>query len=455
MKFRKFGKTVLTAALSSAIIFSLSSCVRSFTVGYIYVTGTTTASPSGNGIITGLKIDNNTGQLKVLHGFPTASGGSNPIREVLLSGGNFVYVLNAGTNSTGGSTCTVADPCTNANISEFAVGGNGVLTYQETFFTQGFNPKRMLADSSGTHIFVLDENAPGLTNTGLPSTTANPNTYCGAVVTGATTCGDVTVFSVNSTTGRLTLVTNAQLTSSQGTQVTYFPVPANPVDFAFTTSYLMTVSGAAGTQQTVYPYTYNASTGALTVSANTPQAINAESGPLENTTALVYAGGKVYILSNDLYNSSSVAGGQVLAFTIGTNGALQALSSGGVVADDVAETDPTWLILETKGAYAYLSNAAGATSNDAAGITIYSVDPTSGTLTEAPGSPVANKGTGANPICMVEDPSSQYIYTANASDSTVTGTRVDPKSGALSALNIPSITLTGPNTWCIVDGRTN
>ncbi|HEY9126574.1 MAG TPA: hypothetical protein VIM62_05570, partial [Acidobacteriaceae bacterium] len=80
MKFRKFGKTVLTAALSSAIIFSLSSCVRSFTVGYIYVTGTTTATPSGNGIITGLKIDNNTGQLRTLHGFPTGSGGSNPVR---------------------------------------------------------------------------------------------------------------------------------------------------------------------------------------------------------------------------------------------------------------------------------------------------------------------------------------------------------------------------------------
>jgi len=36
MKFRKFGKTVLTAALSSAIVFSLSSCVRSLPVGYLY-----------------------------------------------------------------------------------------------------------------------------------------------------------------------------------------------------------------------------------------------------------------------------------------------------------------------------------------------------------------------------------------------------------------------------------
>jgi hypothetical protein len=66
MKFRKFGKTVLTAALSSAIVFSLSSCVRSFTVGYLYVTGTVTATPSGPGIISGFKINNDNGKLTAI-----------------------------------------------------------------------------------------------------------------------------------------------------------------------------------------------------------------------------------------------------------------------------------------------------------------------------------------------------------------------------------------------------
>jgi len=70
MTFRKFGKTVLTAALSSAIVFSLSSCVRSFTVGYLYVTGTVTSTPTGNGIISGFKINNNNGKLTALNGLP-------------------------------------------------------------------------------------------------------------------------------------------------------------------------------------------------------------------------------------------------------------------------------------------------------------------------------------------------------------------------------------------------
>src|ERR1700722_5981497 len=149
MKFRKFGKTVLTAALSSAIVFSLSSCVHSFTVGYLYVTGTTTAGTGNNGIITGFKINNNNGKLTALNGLPVSSGGANPVRAVLLTGGNFVYVLNRGANSSGGSDCTTADPCLNSNITEFAVGGNGILTFQNTFFTQGINPFRLISDTSG------------------------------------------------------------------------------------------------------------------------------------------------------------------------------------------------------------------------------------------------------------------------------------------------------------------
>jgi 6-phosphogluconolactonase (cycloisomerase 2 family) len=461
MKFRKFGKTVLTAALGSAIVFSLSSCVRSFTVGYLYVTGTVTATPAGNGIISGFKIDNNTGKLTALHGLPVASGGSNPVRAVLLSGGNFVYVLNAGTNSSGGSVCTADDPCSNSNITEFAVGGNGILTFQQTFFTQGFNPIRLVADSSGTHLFALDHDAPGTVDPTKPSSAANPNSYCGTAINQANTCADVTVFSVNSTTGRLTLVTNAQLTSSSGSQVTYFPVPANPVDFAFTTSYIITLSGAAGTPQTVYPYSYNSTNGQLTVSQSTPQfiqgSLNGGGAPVQQATAIVYAGGKVYVLDNEPTSTATPTPGQIITFTIGTNGALNSLV-GGAVPDDVTESSPIYLIVESKGKYLYVANQQGQGSTNAAGIAIYTIDPSSSQLTEAPGSPVPTAGTGAIPQCLLEDPSNQYIYTANSGDSTVTGHVLDPNSGQLTQMKgagSGTFSLNGPATWCFTTGRTN
>ena len=462
MKFRKFGKTVLTAALGSAIVFSLSSCVRSFTVGYMYVTGTVTATPSGNGIISGFGIDNNTGRLKPLHGLPLSSGGANPVRALRTTDGRFMYVLNAGVNSTGGTTCTAADPCQSPNITQFVVGGNGSLTYQQTFYTQGFNPKRLIIDTSSNYLFALDANAPGTTDPTTPSSATNPNIYCGTAIAGATTCGDITVFQINTTTGRLSLVTNAQLTSSSGSQVSYFPVPADPIDFTFASSYLMTMSGAAGipTGQVVYPYSYNSSSGQLTVSQSTPQTIQSSldgsNVPMQQGTAIVYATGKVYVLDNEPTTTGGTPG-QIIPFTIGTNGALQSLV-GGAVADDSTETSPIYLIVESKGKYLYVANQQGSNSTNAAGIAIYTIDPASSQLTEDPGSPVPTAGSGASPQCLLEDPSNQYIYTANAGDSTVSGHVLDPNSGLLTQMKGAgngTFSLNGPATWCLVSGRTN
>jgi hypothetical protein len=475
MKFRKFGKTVLTAALSSAIVISLSSCVHSFTVGYFYATGTTTAGTGSNGIITGFKINNNNGKLTQLNGFPVASGGSNPIRAVLLTGGNFVYVLNAGTTASGGSVCTTGDPCTNSNITEFLVGGNGILTPQQTFTTQGFNPIRLIVDSTGTYLYALDHDAPGADAT-KPSSAANANPFCATIIAGAVSCGDITAFSISPSTGRLSLVTNAQLTASSGSQVSYFPVQAQPIDFAMASGFVMTLAGAASatpstvitnpTQgQTIYPYAYNSLNGQLAVSQSTPQFINNAAGaPVGQSTTLSFAGGKVYVLDNEPFATGDTPG-QILPFTVGTNGALQALV-GGAVADDSAETGPVQLIVESKGRFLYVANFNGAGISNGSGIVGYVIDPTSAQLTEDPGSPFtltenpgssAPSGTGAQPVCILEDPSSQFIYTANAGDSSVTGKVLDPNSGVLTQMqgSTGQFALTGPASWCWATGRTN
>ena len=213
MKFRKFGKALLMSALSAGAVLSVTSCVQSYTVGFLYVTGTQTSGTAGHGIISGFKIDHNTGKLVPIHGLPVASGGAYPERAVLITGSRFLYVLNAG-----GANCTAASPCTQANIVQFAVGGNGILSQQGTFYTQGLNPYRMVADATGQHILVLDHDAPS-------------SAACAQVLgAGTTSCGDITVFAIDATTGRLSLVQNAQVSSSSGQQLPYFPVPANSID---------------------------------------------------------------------------------------------------------------------------------------------------------------------------------------------------------------------------------
>ncbi|MGD0861037.1 MAG: hypothetical protein ABR912_17225 [Terracidiphilus sp.] len=149
MKFKKFGKTLLIGALSAGVVLSVTSCVQSYTVGFLYVTGTVTSESEGNGYVAGFKIDHNTGKLTPINGLkpPVPSGGANPVRALLLVSSRFLYVLNQGVPQAGQTECTTEYPCVNPNITQFAVGANGVLTAQETFTTQGKNPFRMVADN--------------------------------------------------------------------------------------------------------------------------------------------------------------------------------------------------------------------------------------------------------------------------------------------------------------------
>lgn len=466
MKFTKFGKALLISALSAGVVFSVTSCIQDYSVGYLYVTGTVTASTSGNGIISGFKIDHNTGQLTAINGLPVSSGGANPVRAVLLTGSRFLYVLNRGvsSNPAGSSICTTAYPCQNSNITQFAIGANGILTPQETFYTQGLNPFRMITDSSGSFIYVLEHDS--MINGAPSNSTTNPNLNCAAALTGATTCGDITAFQVNGTTGRLQLIINAQLTAAGGgASLPYFPVPANPVDFLMAGGTIITMSGTATTASTTYPYTggatvfpyaQNASNGQLTVSQNSAQTLNIKQG-----TALVSGGGYVFVLDNEAPSPNPTnAASQILPYTVGSNGALLAATSG-PIPDDPNQSNPIYLVQENKGKWFYVANqgnnvtGSGTAQSGIAGYVINSpFQPT-----EMAGTPIGF-GSGAGPQCLVEDPSNQYFYTANINDSSVSGQSIDENAGTLRPLSqstkAPSeYALTGPPTWCLVDGRTN
>jgi 6-phosphogluconolactonase (cycloisomerase 2 family) len=441
MKFKKFGKALLMSALSAGVVLSVTSCVQSYTVGYLYVTGTVTAGTAGSGIISGFKIDHNTGELSTINGLPVSSGGSNPVRAVLLTGSRFLYVLNRGANASGGSECTTADPCQNANITQFAVGGNGILTPQETFFPQGINPFRLISDSTGNYLMTLDHDAPSAAD-------------CQAALAIAGPCGDITIFQINQTTGRLQLVINAQVSSAGGSALTYFPVPANPIDFAVASNFVLTVSApsAASPWNTVFPYAYNGSNGQLTISQNSNQPMTG----ITQATAIVVSGGTPYILDNEPPAAPNTTGAssQIFPFSVGANGALQAMT-GGAVPDDPTLSNPIYLLVENKGKFLYVANQGNDTNttNAESGIAGYVIDPTTHELSFIAGEPF---GSGAGPQCLVEDPSNQYVYTANFNDSTVTGRAVDPNSGVLNDLRVAhSYPVTGPPTWCLVDGRTN
>lgn len=448
MKFKKFGKALLMTAISAGVVFGVTSCVQSYTVGYLYVTGTQTAGTTGQGIISGFKIDHNTGNLTPIRGLPISSGGSNPVRAILLTGGRFVYVLNAGTTSDG-APCSATDVCSNANITQFSIGGNGVLAPQATYYTQGHNPFRLFADSTGTHLFALDHDSPD------PST-------CALVFPSATSCGDITAFTINATTGRLSYILNSQVTAASGSPLPYFPVPADPIDFTLSSNYFVVLSGTPATGDSVFPYTYNAANGQLTVNQNSSQPLGVVSGNscsgICNATTVVLAGGVTYVLDNGLNTAGT--NGQIFAYTLGTNGALQA-EANGYTPDNTSYSNPNYAISANNGKWLYVlnegdnSNTTLAQSGIAAFqiVTPYQLDPIAGQAGDT-------GGTGAGPQCILEDPSNQFIYTANFNSSTVTGLAIDENDGNLVPLSQStkakdSYTLSGPATWCVVTGHTS
>jgi 6-phosphogluconolactonase (cycloisomerase 2 family) len=453
MKFMKSGKALLISALSAGVILSVTSCVQSYSVGYLYVTGTVTSQSTGNGIISGFKIDHNTGKLVPINGLPVASGGANPVRAILISASRFLYVLNRGVNAEGGSVCTTTDPCRNSNITQFEVGANGILTAQQVFYTEGVNPFRLIADSAGANLYVLDHDSPDPASTNSNPIAAKNNPYCAAVIAGATTCGDITAFQVNPTTGRLELVVNAQVTSTSGASLPYFPVPANPIDFVLNSGAVFTLNGTPTSGDTVFPYQQSPVNGQLTVTLNSSDSI----GTVNQARAIVAAGSLLYVLDDEAPSPNPTgATSQVLPF--GINGTSLAAAPSGPIIDDPTLSNPVYLVLANPSSkWLYVANQGNNAQNETqSGISGYVLNGTN-PPTVVGGSPF---GTGGGPQCLVEDPSNQYFYTANFNDSTITGTQIDEQSGSLRPLSDAtkapnSYALTGPPTWCIVDGRTN
>ena len=207
-----------------------------------------------------------------------------------------------------------------------------------------------------------------------------------------------------------------------------------------------------------FPYTYNPANGQLTISQNSSQPLN-----VNNATAIVSAVGFIYVLDNETLtltptgSSPTTAASWVFPFTVGSGGSLQAALNGAVpISSSLA--NPRYLIGESKGKWVYVANYGNndtTSGSQGSGISGYVLDTTSHTMTEIPGSPF---GSGSGPSCLLEDPSNQFIYTANYNDSTVTGSSIDQNSGVLRTLPgsaNKAYPLDGPATWCVATGRTS
>ncbi|MGB9030643.1 MAG: beta-propeller fold lactonase family protein [Acidobacteriaceae bacterium] len=438
MKFRKFGRIALALAASLFIGFGTQSCFYDYTEAYIIVTG------SQYNQVASYREDNETGVLHAAPHDPLSSGGSNPIRAQLLTGGRYVYVLNQGkpTKAADG-TITWAG----GNVSLFSIGGDGELAYQLSYPSQGLGSLRVALSTGGTFLYVLDEYQAGITpNTTAASTSVSPATPCYDSASGVyRPAGDVTVFSIDSSTGRLFLLQNQQQQTAQGSPLSYFPVGCFPIDFHLASNYLYTAEAsdpATGNSQVVYAYN----------AATTGQLLQVPGGaqPITGAQAISVIGASangswIYILDS--------GANMIYTFTQGGNGLLSAIT-GGAFPNFSGAAGMSALTTDSGTKFLYVANTQSPALNQSGSvISAFNITGNTGDLTTlAPG----YFGTGSTPVCIFEDPSHQYLYTADAGSSTVTGSLIDPNTGILSNLRKgSSFTTVGTPTWCLYSSNTD
>ena len=495
MKFRTLGRALLLTAGVAGSTLGLTSCSNDHTVGYVYVLGTNDASTTG-GQISAFKEDNNNGTLSAIAAPSVVStGGANPVRAVVPSGNRFLYVLNSGTSSVDtNATLPSGQPnpdygvttYSSSSIQLFSIGGYGQLSQQLSYNSQGFGSERIAVDAAGAHIYVLDRYA----NVGQNAITITPNqagVYVDPTqnpmtpnVPGNYPCqdpsnpnifhpvGSITVFTIDTTTGRLELQTNAT-----NNNLTYFPVGCFPIDFRLSSSFLYTMdqgspsvdeSGAtANDQQTIYVYGVTSSTGQLTpaqtsvthITSNNSSNITAITGD-SNPNVGVGATKYLYLLDQ---NASLI-----YAYTISSNGAPIAISGSpfgelagpGVVNAASQAGGPTQSYTDSTGKYLYVTNAGPTDStNPNADVAGFVPDPTTGNLNTVVQTSGFILGTVSGPVCIFEDPTNQYLYVAGSVDNSITGRRINPSTGVLNDLNktgtVPTVQTP---TWCLAVSST-
>lgn len=288
----------------------------------------------------------------------------------------------------------------------------------------GTTPSEVTVDSFGKFAYVANSNSNNVSaytinkNTGaLTAITGSPFAAGTAPLSvivdplgrfayvGNSASNNISAYNINAATGALTAIGS--------------PVAAGtgPADVAIDpTGKFLFVANA--TSNNVSVYAINQIAGPLLAGALTPitnSTFIAGTGPTSLTMHPL--GQFLYVANKTSNNVSAFAINQVTA-------ALTAIGS-----PIAAGTSPSWSAVDPKARFLYVANNG---SNNISG---YKINMTTGALTVIPGSPFSSWPSGpiSPPISVSVDPSSQFLYVANA-NSSLTHFGIDQTTGALTHL---------------------
>jgi 6-phosphogluconolactonase (cycloisomerase 2 family) len=288
-------------------------------------------------------------------------------------------------------------------VVQFRIGTDGKLYQTATVNTPGTYPIAATLDSTNNYLFVVDSYAPGFSGVAPPN--INPlqsNTV--------PTQGCVAVYPIDSSTGAL----GAPVAGDDGNCFTIgTPVIGSQPIGVTATAFVNYLYVADQGTHSIYAYSVDYGSGKLTPLASN----NFQAGVKPSSIISDPTGRFVYV--TDQYQNV------ILGYNVLGDGSLQSQVNGPFPTGLL----PYSMVADPRGKFLYVTNYNG---NSVSAYTIQA----------ATGNPVAVGapfGTGTGPTCVVIEPAyGRYVYTANRLDNTVSGFKLDVKTGALvTNLNSP------------------
>jgi 6-phosphogluconolactonase (cycloisomerase 2 family) len=378
MKFSKLSQLFLVSAIGLLVATVFTACAIT-TIDFVFVACTVGTGTSGDGQIQTFAADSQSGALRTE--VPAVStGGVNPVSMAVTSDYENLYVANAGSS----------------NIVHFAIGMNGVLTPKDTVTTSG-PPVFIAVNAANTYLYVVTGPNPAvLTSYALSSGTIGAASSQTLSLYGAAAAysGDVLV-----PTGVTVLANNAAVYVTAYDQSVY-----NPGGIPSCTSNCANPGWVFG---------FTVGTGGVLVPAANPYQAGVKPTAIAADPTSRYA--YVTDYAQDHLIGYSIMGGNTLSFL--PNGPFR------------TGNEPSAVVVDPRGMFIYVTNELDSS------VSPYSITLATGTPTGAVNSTgVGSNATQTQPVAITIDAAlGRFVYTANYLDNSISGFRLDPTSGALTA----------------------
>ena len=374
MKFSKLSQLFLVSAIGLVVATLLTAC-QLVTIDYVFIADSAGASVGSAGQIETYAVDSQSGALRVADP-AVPSGGVGPVSVAVMANYYHLYVANA----------------TSKNVVHFSIATNGVLTKQDTI-ALATTPVAVAVNTANNYLYVVS----GTTSATL---TEYPLSNQGTIGSAAAT---QTLTLPTYPTDAIVPAAVTVLANNNNVYVAAYDASAyNPNGTPTSTANPGWVFGFAV-----------GSNGTLTATAGSPYKAGVRPSGItgDPVNRFIYV---TDFASNELIGYS-IQGGGTLSFLV--NGPFK------------TGNEPSAVAIDPRGIYIYVPNALDSAIS---GYNIALPTGTPSAIVNSTSSLVY--ATDTQPLAIAIDPAlGRFVYTANYLGNSISGFRLDPNTGVVTA----------------------